>query len=267
MSSKLVYQHIPKTGGSSLKKILETQYRSYQLLKIYDIENHRTNKDYRWYINYYNGLNPLKRIFTRCIMGHSAGGFVGANRDLQTAFALLRDPVDRVLSLYYYGLSLPDNVQYKFAREIKKRDLLLPDIFNEYGKEQSKRTFDPFSSFNEFFNGQIRAILRPKRHTLDWFRLSPNEHDKAAEEEALKTALDLVEQHYVIGFQEKFAESVNLFADRFGWQKDQFYRLNVTPERKSVDEIPVELRRAIEQFNQLDIRFYETLYQHFSGKV
>ena len=84
-----------------------------------------------------------------------------------------------------------------------------------------------------------------------------------AEDEALQTALDLVEKHYTIGFQEKFAESVNLFADKFGWQKDQFYRVNVTPKRKSVDDIPPEFRQVIEQFNYLDIRFYEALYSKF----
>ena len=263
MASKLIYQHIPKTGGSSLKKILESEYHRYQLLRIYDIENRQVNKNYHWYIDFYNNLNPVKRFFTRCIMGHSAGGFLGTNRNLQRAFALLRHPVDRVLSLYYYGLSLPDDVQYRFARIIKDRELSLPDIFNEYGKEQSQRSFDPFASFNEFFNGQIRAILRPKRHLLDWFRLAPNECDRAAEDEALQTALDLVEKHYVIGFQERFAESVNLFADEFGWKKDQYCRVNVTPERKSVAETPAELRQVIEEFNHLDIRFYEALYSRF----
>jgi len=263
----IIFQHIPKTGGSSLKKIIESQYHPLQIYRIYGVENREVNKSSDWYKQHYYKINPVRRLFLKCIMGHSAGGFIGADIRYHKAFSLLRDPVDRVLSLYYYGLSLHEDTEYKFARIIKDNDLSLDQIFQLEQEQTSINRNDPFSPFHEFYNGQIRAILRPVRHTLKWFDLTPGEKNNAYENEALEKALQLVHQHYVIGFQEKFQESINLFSSKFGWKRNIYVRENVTPDRKTVTELTEKFKSIIETYNSLDIKFYNILFAEFQARL
>jgi len=262
MTTKLIYQHTPKTGGSSLKLAIESNYKKKELMYIYDIEKKEARKDLTWYRNYYYGLSARKKRRIKCILGHSAAGFVGVIGEPFKAFTLLRDPVDRAISLYYYGLSLPDNTQYKFARMIKDNNLTLEQIF---GEDLDKWTDgnDPYSPFNEFFNGQIRSILRPRRHDLKWFLCGPKEHNESLEKETLRAALDILEKHYVVGFQEHFKESLDLFARRFGWKGELYHRVNVTPDRPSLEELSASLRDLIVAQNSLDSALYQTLHPRF----
>lgn len=262
-----IYQHTPKTGGSSLKRAIESQYKKNELLYIYDIENRVTQKDFAWYQKYYDDLPNKKKQSLKCILGHSAGGFAGAVHQPFTVFTLLRDPVDRALSLYYYGISLPDDTIYKFARIIKKYNLTLEQIFSDDLKNYIPAD-DPYSPFNEFFNGQIRSILRPLRHQLRWFEnLSGDKNQVQYEQEALDAAFDLIERYYVIGFQEQFNDSIELFAHKFGWKGDLYHRINITTKRLLVNEITSGLKQKIIEHNQLDFALYQNAFAKFQDKI
>jgi len=264
-STMLIYQHTPKTGGSSLKLAIESQYDKSELLYIYDLENRVSKKDITWYQNYYHNISKRKKRRMKCILGHSAGGFVGVINKPLKAFSILRNPVDRALSLYYYGLSLPEDTRYKFARIIKDNNLKIEQIFGEDLKKYVDIN-DPYSPFNEFFNGQIRSILRPKRHELKWFLCGPKEKDDSLEKEALEAAIKILDDYYTVGFQEHFEESMDLFSHEFGWKGNLYHRVNVTPKRLSVNEIPKDLRDVIADHNRLDFVLYETMYEKFKKK-
>ncbi len=266
MATRLIYQHTPKTGGSSLKLAIESNYKKKELMYLYDVENREARKDLTWYRNYYCGLSARKKRRIKCILGHSAAGFVGVLDEPFKAFTLLRDPVDRAISLYYYGLSLPDSTQYMFARIIKDNNLTLEQIFGDDLNNWTDGD-DPFSPFNEFFNGQIRSILRPRRHELKWFLCGPKERNESLEEETLRAALDILDKHYVVGFQEHFKESLDLFARRFGWKNEPYRRVNVTPNRPSVEELSTSLRNLILAQNMLDSALYQTLHRRFSEEI
>ena len=258
----LIYQHTPKTGGSSLRKAIENQYKKSELLPIYGIELKNSRKDFLWYKNFYKNISVRKKFQLKCIMGHTAAGFVGNIKAPVRAFTILRDPVDRIISLYYYGLSLPENTSYGFAQLIKKKKITLEDIFSDYLPDKLDLE-DSFSPFNEFYNGQTRSLLRPVRHQLKWFDCHPFESCEQLEQEAMDTALKIMKTYYTVGFQEEFKKSLNLFSREFHWKGDYYFKVNVTPKRPLVNELSETLVERIKKYNALDIRLYSDAYKNF----
>lgn len=83
----LVFVHIPKTAGASLTQIIRNNYPSHQ---IFSTSNPT--------------LNTVSEINqnTKCIIGHNV---FGQHQELgpQMHMTMLRDPIDRVISHYYYN--------------------------------------------------------------------------------------------------------------------------------------------------------------------
>jgi len=83
----LIFVHIPKTAGGSLTSIISSQYNSHEIFKMdYPEENTAAR------IN-----NNIKYV-----LGHT---FYGLHEELAPHIyvTMLRDPVDRVISHYYYA--------------------------------------------------------------------------------------------------------------------------------------------------------------------
>lgn len=123
----LISVHVPKTGGSSFKTFLESHFGDRLLLDYHDRPMTK--------ITMVRNLHALSGIFTTanlskrydCIHGH----FLPVKYRFlkKKSFAIwLRDPVERVVSRYYYWRRhfSPDNVQYK--KFIKREDLSIEEF-------------------------------------------------------------------------------------------------------------------------------------------
>ena len=77
-------------------------------------------------------------------------------------------------------------------------------------------------------------------------------------EEHLDQAKENIEKHYLaVGINEKFDESILLIANKLGWKKQPYYRiqnLNKSNRPTSVSDEDLEI---VKQYNQLDIELYE----------
>jgi hypothetical protein len=86
----LFFMHIPKTAGTTLHSIL---FKQYQI----GIETYST---YPFNEIPYGGLDEK----VKCVIGHNQFGFHKNLNKPFRYFTLLRNPVDRVISDYYYSL-------------------------------------------------------------------------------------------------------------------------------------------------------------------
>ena len=105
MENLLIYLHIPKTGGTTLRDIIQYQYKSNKILTIPTLSE---SKDI------INNLSLDREKQLDIIQGHLQYGIhKKLNRNIKY-FTMLRDPIKRILSTYYYIISVEEiNDVYK----------------------------------------------------------------------------------------------------------------------------------------------------------
>ena len=147
---------------------------------------------------------------------------------------ILRNPVDRIVSIYYYALRRPE---WALRDEINQRRLSLHD-------------FALSDAAAEFNNGQTR-MLSGSDDPIN----SPN---------ALEKARENLRRHFLLaGLMERLDESVLLCRKLLGWRRVFYQRKNVNRHRVRVEDIPRDTLAAIERNNTLDLELYEMACKRF----
>ena len=232
----LIFLHIPKAAGTTLHSILESHYPAANTCSLFDPDI--PAKEFAAW--------PLeKREPIRLLKGHVAFGLHESLVGETTYITVLRDPIERVKSHYYYAKRYPTHYLHK---EITERNMSLKDY-------ATARLSD------ELDNGQVRmlaGIVSEKELALG-----------ECSARLLQQAQRNIERHFsVTGLAERFDESLALMALRLGWDWTPSYEsLNVAPEKGQVD---AATREAIERANPFDCelyawakrRFEELLSQH-----
>ena len=225
----LIFLHIPKAAGTTLHSILESHYPPANTYSIYDPD--LPAKEFA-------AWPREKREPIRLLKGHVAFGLHEYLVGETTYITVLRDPVERVKSHYYYAKRYPTHYLYK---EITERNMSLKDY-------ATARLSD------ELDNGQVRmlaGIVSDKDVALG-----------ACSAGLLKQAQQNIERHFAVtGLAERFDESLALMAIRLGWDWIPSYEsLNVAPEKGQVD---ADTREAIERANPLDCELYAWAKRRF----
>lgn len=159
-------------------------------------------------------------------------------------FTLLRDPVDRVISLYYYWREIEgDRGGPVFAKELP---------------------------FLEFLDSDKAAVVVDVHNTQTWqiafSHDSPTRRKLKAhlsEDEVFKQALDNIEQMKVIGVQEHIEQFRGALEAAYGWNLPELHKLNTTQKRERREEVPFEIKRKIQSLNAMDIELYAYVLKHY----
>ncbi|MFI5202921.1 MAG: sulfotransferase family 2 domain-containing protein [Flavobacteriales bacterium] len=217
-----IFLHIHKTGGSTIQKIISRNYPKKSALHI----PHLKASDL------YMNLSPDEKKRIHIVKGHFPFGIhSNANADSFTYFSMLRNPVDRLISAYYYVLERPH----------------LPI----YAQVTSKNL-----SLSEFMTSGIKGIIENGQTKMIAGMLDM-EYGSCNEEVYLK-AVDNIEKYFsVVGLSEQFDESALLMAKELGWKKTWYTRANITknkPKRSTFSKDEIEI---IEKYNQWDIKLVE----------
>lgn len=260
MRPLLVQHHIPKTAGTSLRQVTRANFGSDEVASIEQLFGlDRIRADWKWdnairaYRYEYESLAPDRKARIRCFVGHTAPLLLQAVEDRPVrAFTMLRDPVERVASLWSHAQWLVDRGAQTAWRPLveamRERGLDLKAAYRELGDAPDAPELAN-GVFQVLFNEQSRQILLG---VLDP-REIPFSSDATALEPYRARALDFLSESYVVGAQERFSQSVRLFADSFGWRRAFVPRMNVRGAGPPVDE---ETRSLIRAYNKLDLELH-----------
>jgi hypothetical protein len=92
----LVHLHMPKTGGTTLKKII---YKNYDRNKVFDVYVDRPKLPAT--------LANLTKKQVQCIQGHFPFGVHKHFNKKAAYITMLREPIDRIISEYYFIKNIP----------------------------------------------------------------------------------------------------------------------------------------------------------------
>ena len=223
MKDLFIHLHIPKTGGTTLRDIIQRQYRSEKILMIPKLEESE---------------NILKEVSTsqinqlNLIQGHLKYGIHNHFHRRAKYFAIIRDPINRVLSTYYYVLSQKNNPQ---NLSTSNNQMTIYDFVQ--------------SGVNPFLiNGQTQ-LISGKTGDID--------NPIIESEELFSLAKENIENDFLfLGITEMFDETILILKNMLGWHMPYYSIANRTKKKPNYDAVNPTIISFIKEHNQLDIKLY-----------
>lgn len=218
----LIFLHLMKTGGTTLFRLLQQQYSD-------DLIFHYVPKKEGKKLQDLQSLGEEKLRQLKFVHGHTQFGFHHNLKQPCKYITLLREPVSRVLSLYYFIHQNPNrnNPDEPYCPTLKS-----------YLNTRRK-------AFNNF---QTRTILGAKGSDADFGKCT---------DEMLIGAKQNLEKFLMVGTTERFDESVIVLKNILNLDRVLYSRVNENHQRPPFNDIAPEDLEEIEHYNQLDKLLYE----------
>jgi hypothetical protein len=253
-NKKLIFLHIPKTAGSTLRKIINQQYGVDEILKCY---YHKQGVTLQEAVRDMKALPKEQAAEIKIILGHV--GF-GLHEHLPwpcAYFTMLRDPVERVISGYYHILR--DNT-HKFQAQVQTMSLK-EYVSSDLLRSEAAR----INAVNAMDNAQTRLLSGSVVHA----ELSGTEVNYGeCTGEMLDLAIRNLKKDFVaVGISERFDESLMLLKKALAWSSIYYVKANVGWNRASREDVSKDTLRCIEKYNELDIELYRYARQMFDEAI
>jgi hypothetical protein len=153
-----------------------------------------------------------------------------------TYVTVLREPIDRVISAFYF-----------------MRSYVLHPAYWQFRRENW--TLEDF-------------VRRSRRENVQSKILAGAEYNSPCTEEILEQAKENLFRYFsVVGLSEHFEESLALMKLRFGWKLERYSSFNVTRARPKKRDLPQPTLDLIAEKNAFDLALYEYAAKLFEDAV
>lgn len=233
-SHALIFLHLMKTGGRTLVHILKQN----------------SDRPSRFHCSQKPGetLADLKamsedqRRSLRLFYGHMEFGLHEALPQPSTYITLLRHPLDRVVSHYYYGFFTERHYTHDL---VNTKNISLSDYMA--------------CGITELDNGQTRRIAGSVARSIPFGQCPPDLLEIA------KRNLD--ERFLLVGLTERFDEFLLLLGRSLPLAQPLYVRSNVNTKKSALKPLTDGDRASVLNYNQLDLQLYDYAAHRFNQKV
>jgi hypothetical protein len=228
----IIYVHLPKCGGTTFNRIIEWEYPPLQVFSV-------DPSFFRW--SYQRLLRwPQERLARiKVFKGHMPFGLHQRLAQPATYITVLRDPVDRAISDYYFPLTNRLQPRHKVVRNV---------------------TLEEYIRITPHKNVQTK-MLSGLDHGYDFLA------GECSADELKLAKRNLSTQFSLVGLTERFNESLALAKIEFGWRLHRYADFNVTRHRPKKDQIPASTHELIREQNCFDVELYRYALELFDEKV
>ena len=223
-NNRLLFEHVPKCGGVSVSGYLRQNYRSDEIFELNGGKPHQSLDEFR-------ALSSDEQSRFRLVLGHGAHQLVGLCPEHTVCATILRNPIDRIVSHYYFVLASPDHYLYE---QVTSEDMSLTDYVTSG------------------ISGELRNnyVCRFLQISADEAEAEPDHH--------IQEAYELLAARYTVGVLEHLDDAMNSIRRAANLKRRwKNQRLNTTKKRRSIQEISDTERRAIAKVNSMDVELYE----------
>lgn len=224
---KILFDHLPKCAGSSLNFYLA---KHYPRRKIFSINGSNPTTS----IDIFKNKSERERHSYELIKGHLGHELMNFVHPETIKITILREPVERVISHYYYAKRTPQHYMYKVIHD-------------------SNVSLDDYVSLN------------PDGELSNWYishftGLSAEEVKSKPQYSISKASAEVIERYDLIGFLDKYSEFIENLK-RLTKLRDTYkhVKINTTVGRPSIDDIPLDTIQKITESNAIDIDFYNNI--------
>ncbi len=233
---RIVHLHIPKTAGTAFR--LSVQKAADGKLRIFPHYEERQ----------FVGIDPSRFDFFSGHFGYETAAKLGGE-----IITVLRNPIDRFISVYYFWRQLYD----KGIERNHKTILAHKFSLSEFVKIRD----EPF-------------VMEALYNTMTWqiahgsslaHRRNLRQMGKT-DEEVIQLALDNLATFSLVGVQERLEVFESAMLRRFSIPL-AIRKINVTEARPGVEDIGAVTLSAIHDWSFLDIRLYEHAYKAVSDSA
>ena len=216
-----IFIHQPKASGTTLNRILDREYPHHT---IYSIDGTNPTES----IKKFKSFREEDRRRFRLVRGHMFFGLHEYIPGSARYITFLRNPVERIVSLYYF---IRQNPKHYFHRTLHDQNLYLKQFVEQI-------------SIPEIDNNQTRRfsgmVAPPGQCTY----------------EMLEQAKENFQKHFlIVGLTERFNESLLLMKNLFGWKSINYIKQN-SSQRPPTSEISPEILTKIKGLNRFDMELY-----------
>tara|TARA_R110000824_G_C15210760_1_gene676589 strand:- start:2370 stop:3071 length:702 start_codon:yes stop_codon:yes gene_type:complete len=222
MKELILFLHVPKAAGTSINTLLKNHSNTCFV----------NNGNVAASVADVLRSNILEYEYTQALSGHFCYGIHKDINRQSTYTAILRNPVDRVLSLFFYALKTPFHYKHKELSE-KVKTLGL-----------SETLLDFIRTNKEANNNQVSQLsgIKVKKYS--------NKELDIATENIAKDFMSVGSFNYL----NKYVEDL---AHQMGWKKEIRVPNENANNTKPVDEIGQNVIDEIEELNQFDKKLFE----------
>jgi hypothetical protein len=231
ISQAIIFVHMFKSGGNTLNRIMDREYPPTRIFSV--------NGRYRyWAYRKLSEYPPAGLAKIQVFRGHMPFGLHRIIPQPSTYITVLRNPVERIISEYVFG------VNYRFHRQ---------------HRIISKMSLEEFLETLANNNSQTKMIAG--------FDSSSDLLSLPCGADTLELAKANLRNHFsLVGLSERFTETLALARRKFGWRVPAYASCNATPGRKRA-VVSARLREVIADRNSFDMELYKYARELFEEDI